>query len=157
MNMIAKCTKCQHEWQAVNKAGNCGWCGAPGYKLADDYMEDEEYFTQVCNDILASHDPRRQLHDGLAPLMKGLQEWDGRIQDGTLIGEFLELLDTHETRSEQVYQFIVDHNDVPGFEITAFTIILLTERHQAAIAKVILQGSIILAFVGVLLVLIVCL
>jgi hypothetical protein len=37
--MIAKCTKCHHEWRVVGTPGVCGWCGAPGEKLADDYME----------------------------------------------------------------------------------------------------------------------
>jgi hypothetical protein len=37
--MIAKCTQCHHEWQAVLKPGKCAWCGAPGKKLANDYIE----------------------------------------------------------------------------------------------------------------------
>jgi len=52
--MIAHCTQCQHEWQAVREPGKCDWCGAPGkqplhlmilcwvlvfLKLANDYIE----------------------------------------------------------------------------------------------------------------------
>ena len=51
--MIVKCTNCHHEWQSAGcttcgeVAGPlhdfcqwyCDWCGAPGEKLADDYVE----------------------------------------------------------------------------------------------------------------------
>lgn len=42
--MIAKCSSCHHEWQASKTPGNCGWCGAPGYKLANDYLEYEQLY-----------------------------------------------------------------------------------------------------------------
>ena len=45
--MLVKCTKCHHEWQATTypttdrdvDTATCDWCGAPGEKLADSYVE----------------------------------------------------------------------------------------------------------------------
>jgi len=47
--MLIKCTACHHEWQYTSYPRNvfeetagthiCDWCGAPGKKIADDYME----------------------------------------------------------------------------------------------------------------------
>lgn len=44
--MIVKCTKCHHEWQAAPRKAwlgteYCDWCGAPGKKIGDDYMDKE--------------------------------------------------------------------------------------------------------------------
>ena len=56
--VIVKCTKCNHEWQAVESDFKhrwavegelkhrwhepylCDWCGAPGEKIASDYMDE---------------------------------------------------------------------------------------------------------------------
>jgi len=51
--MLIKCTKCHHEWQSTEHGDlittdgvshqygpwTCDWCGAPGRKIAHDYME----------------------------------------------------------------------------------------------------------------------
>lgn len=38
--MIAGCTKCHHEWQQVGPdVRDCDWCGAPGEKLGNDWIE----------------------------------------------------------------------------------------------------------------------
>jgi hypothetical protein len=39
--MIAKCTECHHEWQAVYEPGRCTWCTAPGEQVATDYVENK--------------------------------------------------------------------------------------------------------------------
>ena len=50
--MLAKCTKCHHEWQQVTGHEHpCDWCGAPGKKIATDYMDDPRWL-DVIADVL---------------------------------------------------------------------------------------------------------
>lgn len=49
--MIAKCSKCHHEWQAVGRPGRCDWCGAPGRQLATDYIE-SDWLERTLNAVL---------------------------------------------------------------------------------------------------------
>jgi hypothetical protein len=59
--MIAKCTQCHHEWQAVKSPGNCDWCGAPGKMISTDYIEDgpsyEDLATHLDNVYDGVHGP----------------------------------------------------------------------------------------------------
>lgn len=53
--MIAKCTSCHHEWQAVRAPGSCDWCGAPGTQLALDYIEEGPSLTEMADAYLTSN------------------------------------------------------------------------------------------------------
>lgn len=64
--MIAKCSRCQHEWQAVGKPGVCDWCGGDGVKLADDYIESVEAITarrDRCEDCARLKRALREIRD----------------------------------------------------------------------------------------------
>ncbi len=124
--MIAKCTKCQHEWQTVDKAGDCDWCGAPGYRLADDYMEDEEWLRNALDDIVPTYsEPLSQLR--------------------VLAGKLLELVELHGTHSKEVMQFVIEYNHVEGFcEVASISIALIeyyedtlnqTRNHFSRVSK----------------------
>jgi DNA-directed RNA polymerase subunit RPC12/RpoP len=43
------CTKCHHEFEAIEKEASCDWCGAPGKIL-----EEKTPLEKMCDDIINS-------------------------------------------------------------------------------------------------------
>lgn len=71
--MIAHCTKCHHEWQTLLSAdgpGICDWCGAPGMKIAADWVD---YWPCIngCGCPPLSDPGPYHMHDGCRVLHEG--------------------------------------------------------------------------------------
>jgi hypothetical protein len=60
--MIAKCTKCHHEWQQSSnrQVDKCLWCDAPGKRVANDYMEESDYLSRKMDKVMKRIEKEKQ-------------------------------------------------------------------------------------------------
>lgn len=51
--MLAKCTRCHHEWQQAKlPPKKCDWCGEDGEVIAADYMDDPTTLFQIVDRLI---------------------------------------------------------------------------------------------------------